>query len=104
MTIAYWCVLIAGVLPYLAALYAKAGGSGGFGAKENHDPRAFLATLEGARKRAVSAQLNAFEVTPLFVCSRVIFTLCYIYDLATLRSVVWAVGMAIIVSLFVVSA
>jgi uncharacterized MAPEG superfamily protein len=129
MTIAYWCVLIAGVLPYLAALYAKAGGSGGFGSKENHDPRAFLATLEGARKRAVSAQLNAFEVTPLFaaaviiahlagaaqqsnidllallfVCSRVIFTLCYIYDLATLRSVVWAVGMGIIVSLFVVSA
>lgn len=76
-----------------------------------------------------SAQLNGFEVTPAFaaaviiahlaggaeqatldalavafVLSRVLFTLCYIADWAILRSLVWGVGMGIIVSLFVVAA
>ena len=127
MTLAYWCVLIAIFLPYLATGYAKFTG-GDFGPKQNSDPRAFLATLEGARKRAASAQLNGFEVTPAFaaaviiahlaggaeqatldalavafVLSRVLFTLCYIADWAILRSLVWGVGMGIIVSLFVVA-
>lgn len=128
MTLAYWCVLIAICLPYLATGYAKFTG-GGFGPRQNHDPRTFLATLEGTRKRAASAQLNGFEVTPAFavaviiahlaggaeqatldalavafVLSRVLFTLCYIADWAILRSLVWGVGMGIIVSLFVVAA
>jgi uncharacterized MAPEG superfamily protein len=128
MTIAYWCVLVAIVLPYLATGYAKFTG-GDFGPKQNSDPRAFLAGLEGARKRAVSAQLNGFEVTPAFaaaviiahsaggaeqstlnalavafVLSRLLFTFCYIRDLGTLRTLVWGVGMGIIVSLFVVAA
>jgi uncharacterized MAPEG superfamily protein len=127
MTIAYWCVLVAIFLPYLSTGYAKFTG-GGFGDKENRDPRAFLATLEGARKRAASAQLNGFEVTPAFaaaviiahqaggaeqstlnalaiafIISRLLFTFCYIRDLGTLRSLVWGVGMGIIVSLFVVA-
>lgn len=128
MTLAYWCVLIAICLPYLATGYAKFTG-GGFGPRQNHDPRTFLATLEGARRRAASAQLNGFEVTPAFaaaviiahlaggaeqatldalavafVLSRVLFTLCYIADWAILRSLVWGVGMGLIVSLFVVAA
>jgi len=128
MTIAYWCVLIAIALPYLSTGYAKFAG-GGFGPEANRDPRAFLATLDGARKRAASAQLNGFEVTPAFaaaviiahlaggaeqstlnalaiafVISRLLFTFCYIRDLGPLRSLVWAVGMGIIVSLFVVAA
>ena len=127
MTIAYWCVLIAICLPYLSTAYAKFTG-GDFGDKENRDPRAFLATLEGARKRAVSAQLNGFEVTPAFaaaviiahlaggaeqstlnalaiafVISRLLFTFCYIRDIGRLRTLVWGVGMGIIVSLFVVA-
>ena len=68
MTLAYWCVLIAICLPYLATGYAKFSG-GDFGPKQNSDPRAFLATLEGARKRAASAQLNGFEVTPAFAAA-----------------------------------
>lgn len=128
MTLAYWCVLVAICLPYLATGYAKFTG-GGFGPRQNHDPRTFLATLEGARRRAASAQLNGFEVTPAFataviiahlaggaeqatldalavafVLSRVLFTLCYIADWAILRSLVWGVGMGLIVSLFVVAA
>ncbi len=128
MTIAYWCVLIALFLPYLSTVAAKIIGSG-FSPKHNHDPRALLATLEGAGRRANNAQLNSFEVTPAFsaaviiahlvgvaeqglidqlaiafVVSRVLYFICYLADWAPLRSLVWFVGMGLIVSLFVVSA
>lgn len=128
MTVAFWCVLIALFLPYLCIGIAKFSG-GKFGLRHNHDPRAFLATLEGFAKRAHSAQLNSFEVTPafaaaviiahiagnaelvtinvlavLFITSRLLYIICYLADWAVLRSLVWFVGMALIVSLFVVSA
>ena len=71
MTLAYWCVLIALFLPYLSTAAAKFTG-GDFGPRQNHDPRTFLAGLEGWRKRANNAQLNAFEVTPAFAIAVVI--------------------------------
>lgn len=128
MTIAYWCVLIAIALPYVATIWAKTS-AGNFTPKDNHDPRAFLAAVQGVAKRANNAQQNGFEVTPAFaaaviiahlaggaeqalldqlaiafVVSRALFTLCYIADWALLRSLVWFVGMGLIVSLFVVAA
>ncbi len=128
MTVAYWCVLIAIVLPYVSTVWAKAS-SGGLHPKHNHDPRAFLATVQGVAKRANNAQQNGFEITPAFaaaviiahlvgvagqglldqlaiafVLSRVLYTLCYIADWALLRSLVWFVGLGLIISLFVVSA
>jgi len=128
MTIAYWCVLIALMLPYVATVFAKSS-SGGFKPKHNHDPREFLATVQGVAKRANNAQKNGFEITPgfaaaviiahlaavagqglvdqlaiAFVISRVLYTWCYIADWALLRSLVWFVGLGLIISLFVVSA
>jgi uncharacterized MAPEG superfamily protein len=128
MTIAYWCVLIAIALPYVSTVWAKAS-AGGFKPKHNHDPRAFLATVQGMAKRANNAQQNGFEITPAFaaaviighlaggaeqalldqlamafVLSRVLYTLCYIADWALLRSLVWFVGLGLIISLFVLSA
>lgn len=128
MTLAYWCVLIAIFLPYLATVAAKALG-GGFTPRNNHHPRAFLGTLEGRAARANSAQLNGFETTPafaaaviiahlaggavqstldtlavVFIVSRVLYLICYLADWASLRSLIWFVGMGIIVSLFVVAA
>lgn len=128
MTIAYWCVLAAIMLPYVATIWAKAS-AGNFTPKDNHDPRAFLATVQGVSKRANNAQQNGFEITPAFaaaviiahlaagaeqglldqlaiafVCSRALYTLCYIADWAVLRSLVWFVGVGLIVSLFVVAA
>jgi len=127
MTVAFWCVLIAICLPYLCTSVAKFG-SGRFGMRENHDPRAFLETLEGFAKRAHAAQLNSFEVTPafaaaviiahianvaelvtidvlavLFITSRLLYIICYLADWAMLRSLVWFVGMALIASFFIVS-
>lgn len=128
MTTAYWCVLVAIFLPYMATIIAKSS-AGGFTPRHNHDPRAFLATAQGVAKRAHNAQQNGFEMTPAFaaaviiahiagvaeqgvidkiasafVLSRVLYTLCYVADWALLRSIVWAVGIGLIVSLFVVSA
>ena len=127
MTVAFWCVLIALFLPYLCTSVAKFSG-GKFGPKQNHDPRAFLETLDGVAKRAHNAQLNSFEVTPafaaaviiahlagnaelvtinvlavLFITSRLLYIICYLADWATLRSIVWFIGMGLIASFFFVS-
>ncbi|KNH27443.1 membrane protein [Pseudomonas syringae] len=127
MTVALWCILIAICLPYLCTGVAKFSG-GKFGLKQNHDPRAFLDSLEGVARRAHSAQLNGFEVTPafaaavivahlagnadlvtinvlavLFITSRLLYIICYLADWAILRSLVWAIGMGLIGSFFVVS-
>lgn len=127
MTVALWCVLIAIFLPYLCTGVAKFS-RGKFGRRENHDPRAFMDTLQGFSKRAHSAQLNSFEVTPafaaavivahlagnaqlvtinvlavLFITSRLLYIICYLADWAILRSLVWGVGMALIASFFFVS-
>lgn len=128
MTLAYWCVLVAIFLPYAATVLAKAS-AGGFSPQHNRDPRAFLAGVQGLAKRANNAQQNGFEITPAFaaaviiahvvgvaeqglidqiacafVISRVLYTLCYAADWSLLRSLVWAVGVGLIVSLFVLSA
>ncbi|KAF1053529.1 MAG: hypothetical protein GAK43_01366 [Stenotrophomonas maltophilia] len=128
MSIALWCILVAIFLPYVGTGIAKFIG-GGFGPRQNHDPRTFLSGLEGYRKRAHNFQLNSFEVTPAFavavlvahlvgnaspstvdtlaiawVTSRLLYLLFYLADLALLRSIIWFVGMALIAAFFVVSA
>ncbi|WP_460120113.1 MAPEG family protein [Pseudomonas sp. S2_C03] len=127
MNVALWCVLIAFLLPYLCTLVAKV--SGGYRLSDNHDPRDFLESLEGFARRAHAAQLNSFEIAPafaaavvvahlvgnaelvtlnvlsvLFITSRLLYIICYLADWAILRSLVWFVGMGLIVSFFVVSA
>ena len=126
MNVALWCILIAIILPYVCTAVAKI--SGGYGLRHNHDPRGFLDSLEGLGKRAHAAQLNSFEVTPafaaavlvahlvgnaelvtlnvlsvLFITSRLLYIIFYLADWATLRSLVWFVGMGLIISFFVVS-
>ena len=85
MTIAFWCVLIAIFLPYVCTSIAKFGGEG-YGSRANADPRAFLGSLEGFRRRANNAQLNAFEVTPAFAAAVIIAHLVGNASQATLDS------------------
>lgn len=120
MTIAYWCVLAAGLLPYAATVSAKVGRR-----FDNHLPRAWLAQQTGWRARANAAQLNGFEAFPLFaaavivahltgapqgrvdllalvfVAARMAYFASYLADLAVVRSVVWFVGIAAAVAIFV---
>ena len=127
MTVAFWCVLIAFCLTYVCTAFAKFI-DGKFGPKQNHDPRTYLDNLQGFAKRAHSAQLNSFEVTPafaaaviiadivgnaqpvtidvlavLFITSRLLYIICYLADWAILRSIVWFIGMGLVVSFFFVS-
>jgi uncharacterized MAPEG superfamily protein len=123
MTVAYWCVLAAGLLPYLAVVIAKLAPD-----YDNRDPRAWLERQGGWRKRARDAQLNGFESFPLFasgviiaqlmrgpqatidaiaaafIAARVLYTLAYIGNRPALRSAIWTVGMACAVALFFVAA
>lgn len=127
MTFAYWCILIAYLLPLFCAAYAKK--AGGFWFKDNHNPRDFLAHTQGAAARAHAAQQNGFEafapfaaavltahatgnagqatvntLAGLFILFRLAFIWCYIADKAALRSLMWAGGFACTVGLFVAAA
>jgi uncharacterized MAPEG superfamily protein len=126
MTIAYWCVLAAIMLPYIWAGVAKF--SSGFKLRDNHNPRDYLDKLQGSAKRAHWAQLNTFESTPGFMAAviiahqlaaaqeridaiavtyivfRLIYGIFYFIDQAVLRSLVWTGGVACIVALFVLAA
>ena len=119
MTTAYWCVLIAGVLPYLATVIAKAGVK-----FDNNNPRDWLAKQEGWRRRANAAQSNGFETFPLFAAAVVVAHLAhapqarvdqlamgfiaaragylgaYLADVAPLRSVLWMTGLGCSIALF----
>lgn len=126
MTIAFWCVLVAVLLPYAGALAAKLGGRMAPGA--NHAPREWLAKLNGWPQRANWFQQNSFEVLPgfaaavivatlahgdaaridqlamAFIALRLVYLVCYLADWATARSLVWTAGMACVVWLFLLGA
>jgi uncharacterized MAPEG superfamily protein len=123
MTLALWCVLAAGLLPYVATLIAKSGRRG----FDNRAPRDWLARQEGFRKRANAAQLNSFEAFPLFAAAvivahmlhgpqplvdllalgfvvlRLLYLACYLADQSLLRSLVWFLGLGTAVAIFIVA-
>lgn len=116
-TVAYWCVLIAALLPMGCAWLAKSGSfgksrkDGGF---DNRNPRAWMARQTDWRARANAAQANSFEGLPffigaviiahllgagqtlldmlalLYVMLRIFYIMMYVSDMPTVRSVVWA--------------
>ncbi|CAG9178151.1 MAPEG family protein [Cupriavidus respiraculi] len=124
MPIAFWCVLLAGLLPVATVAIAKAGGK----SFDNHDPRAWLDRQSGRARRADLAHRNHFEAFPffaaavltashlqapqaridelaiLFVVMRVLYTACYIADRATLRTLCWTIGMLCTIGIFLLPA
>jgi len=120
ISVAYWCVLIAALLPYVWAVVAKSRGP----RYDNRAPREWLAKQADPRvQRANAAQLNAFEAFPafaagviladlagvaderiailamVFVLARLVHGLVYVAGLATARSLAWFVGFACVVAL-----
>jgi uncharacterized MAPEG superfamily protein len=113
---AYWCVLVAALLPYLSSYIAKAGA---FKAGDNRSPRQWSTHLSGWRARANSAQANGFEGLPFFIGAviiahqlgaaqpvldllaaayvllRIIYVAMYIADRSSLRSAVWALAFVV---------
>ena len=124
MTIAFWCVLAAIIMPYVATLIAKRG----MPVAENRAPRLYKERLTGANQRAVWAETNHFESLPGFVAgvivahlaqadpgavdalavvyigARVLYTWLYVSDRSTLRSLFWFVGLLCIVGFFICAA
>jgi uncharacterized MAPEG superfamily protein len=65
MTIAIWCILIAGTLPYVAfGVFVKG--------LDPRLPRAGAGGLDGQAARAYGAQLNGFETFPLFAAAVIV--------------------------------
>lgn len=120
LSTAYWCVLIAALLPYVWVALAKAS----VPRYDNHDPRGWIARQDHPRlKRAYNAHLNALEafapfaagvalaqlagVAPdriamlaiAFVALRVLHGLAYVADLAWLRSLAWFGAIGCVVAL-----
>ncbi|MEP6825961.1 MAG: MAPEG family protein [Ramlibacter sp.] len=121
-TVAYWCVLIAALLPIACASLAKSKAfgkprrEGGF---DNHDPRKWLAGQTDWHARANAAQANSFEALPffigavviahqlgapqarldifavLFVTLRVIYIAMYVAGLPTVRSAIWFLALLV---------
>jgi uncharacterized MAPEG superfamily protein len=119
MTFAYWMLLAAVMLPYLTVVLAKLAGG-----IDNRAPRPGLDSLSGWRQRADWAHRNHFEAFPafaaavfvaelthapqsridllagIFVVLRVIYTALYIANQATPRTVVWSLGLLVVIWLF----
>jgi len=125
MTVAYWCILVAALLPYLWVSVAKATGD----RYDNREPRRWQAAQDNPRsQRANAAQLNAFEafapfaasvlmaqaagvdparITMLaiaFVAFRVLHGVFYVAGIPLLRSAAWAGGFAVVLWLMVQAA
>ncbi|WP_024575581.1 MULTISPECIES: MAPEG family protein [unclassified Afipia] len=120
MPLAYWCVLIAALLPYVLGKYAKRGVE-----SDNRYPREDYDNLPPRNRRAYAAHQNALETFPFFAVSviialtmgapvylvnvlavlyivlRIAHALLYIFNQPTARSMVFAVGMAVNVAIFV---
>ena len=121
-TIAYWCVLIAALLPIVCAGLAKSGQMGKprkQGGYDNADPRAWLARQTDWRARANAAQANSFEALPffigaviiahqlgahqgrldilafVFVVLRVLYIMMYVSGMPKVRSLVWMLALAV---------
>lgn len=56
------------------------------------------------KSKAVADASRFDQLALAFAASRVLYTLCYLADRATLRSLVWFAVIGLIVSLFVIAA
>jgi uncharacterized MAPEG superfamily protein len=128
MTVPFWCLLIAIVLPYVLAGLAGYYRTRQFGRLDNKHPRIQAAALEGAGARAWAAQQNAWEALPVFasavfvahlagadarqsataaevfVGARVLHAICYVTNLDIARSAIFFVGFGSCIWLFVLAA
>ncbi len=126
MTVAYWCVLIAIVMPYvLFGIFNANIGKG----RDNNNPRDWKAELlNPVAKYAHSAHLNTFEsntgfiaaviishlahasqnninmLAVAYIVARVLYAYFYLTGKGGLRSAFWGLGFVCTLGLFAISA
>lgn len=115
MTVLLVCLFVVILLPYLSKL-PSAIAMNKLGGYDNSNPREQAAKLEGFGARAWAAHQNSFEALSVFatvtlaaiatnhtgffiqclavvyVVSRLVYHVLYLMNLATWRSIVWAIG------------
>lgn len=122
MPIAYWCVLIAALLPLPLVAYAKSS------SRDNNAPRDSAEKLSGGKRRAYAAHQNAYENFPffavavvaalsfgaatgtvnwlalLYLACRIAHAALYIADIASARSMAYLGGLVCNIAIFVLPA
>lgn len=128
MTIPFWCLLLAILIPYILGFVSHYYRQKQFGSIDNKHPRLQQAKLEGAGARAQAASQNAFEALPvftagvlvshvagadasraallseIFVLARVLHAAFYLANIDLARTLVFLVGLACCLGLFVIAA
>ena len=121
MSTALYCVLAAGLMPFLWTGVAKYTGP----RYNNWNVRIWQSKLEGAAQRAHAAHLNSFEAFPLFAAAvivaqmtgadqsrvdmlalsfiglRILYGILYLANKAPLRSLVWLAALVCTIMIFV---
>jgi uncharacterized MAPEG superfamily protein len=122
MSFAFTMILLAALAPYVTVGFAKGGASG----YDNATPRGWAARQESWRARAIAAHQNHFEafapfaaavvvavlgggpprwidlLAGAFIALRVLYTVAYVKDAATLRSLLWGLGFLCVLALFAI--
>jgi uncharacterized MAPEG superfamily protein len=122
MPLAYWCVLIAALIPLPLVAYAKSS------SRDNNNPRDSASNLDGAKRRAYAAHQNAYDNFPFFAAAviiaitqgatvstvnmlaaayivlRIAHAACYITDAASLRSVAYMLALVTNIAILVLPA
>jgi uncharacterized MAPEG superfamily protein len=128
MTVPFWCVLVAGLLPYVWVGIAAQERGKQFGKADNKLPRVQESQLTGRGARAMGAHNNAFEALPFFAAAVIIAHLCnadpgwsadlaiafviariahgvlYLADVDILRSISFGIAQLCTIGLFVLAA
>lgn len=127
MTTPFWCVLLAGLLPYVWVTIAAGERRKQFGSVDNKLPRLQEAQLTGRGARAMGAHNNAFEtfsffaaavvvahiagadprwssiLAIVFVLSRIVHGFLYLADIDVMRSLTFGVGQLCSLGLFILA-
>lgn len=114
MILAYWFILIAGLMPYGLVQIARGKNF------DNSKPRDGYANAEGRQKRAYNAHVNSLEVFPFYAAAvlvalqagmggpllnvlaglwlvvRAAYIYAYLADKAKVRSMIWGAGMLVV--------
>ena len=117
MTVPFWCLFAAALIPILLAFSGGYFKSQQFGSADNNNPRAQSAQLTGTGARAVAAQSNAWEALAVFapavivnhlgggdpgtatimslvwIGARIVHAGAYLADVAPLRSLAFLRGL-----------
>jgi len=130
MTLANWCVLAACMLPIATVGLAKIASAQApktAGRYDNRNPRVWAEHLTGWQQRAHAAQNNGWEALPLFIAAvllaqqahadqaridmlamafvglRCLYIAAYIFNQGSLRTLIWAAGMASSIAILLLS-